>query len=109
MAATTALRKPQMTIPHGLRGLVLAASTAVAADHSLTTAIIVGSFGLAGVVIGPFVTDSLRARRERHRVDHRQEQLNENNHLIEHMLSEMEERDAKIAALEAELARRRRR
>lgn len=99
----------RMSILHGGRAAALMLATGAAADHSLQSAVIVGSFGLAGIIIGPFITDWVRARRHAHDINHDQAHRDEMLAIVEHYYGELEEKDAMIADLEAQLARRRRR
>lgn len=110
MATDTALPRPmRMNIAHGGRAAILMVATGAAADHSLTTAVIVGSFGLAGVIIGPFVTDAVRARRRRVEVDHREEQLTEYREINEHLIGQLDAAGSELEELRRENARLRRR
>lgn len=97
-----------VTLGHWGRAGLIAAATGAAADHTLRTAIIVGSFGFASVVVGPFVTNFLTNRRQTREIDHRKAELDELLTLAE-SVTELKDLHDRIKHLEAENARLRRR
>jgi hypothetical protein len=91
---------------HGVRGILVGAAVGAASSEGITAAIITAGSTVLVVIIGPFVTDWVRNRRRSH-VNHATEHEQELLHLTEHLLTEMETRDAEITRLREQLRRRR--
>lgn len=86
-------------------GAVAGAAAEVApggGSHDLATAIVVGGFGLAGVLLGPVITDRLRRRQ---RVHHLAEGHTEQQQLADLLRTQLEhanqQNDYKDAVIEA--------
>lgn len=97
-------RRVRMTPAHGVRGLIIAAGTAVVGDHTIAGAVITALAGVTAVVLGPFIAEFVRNRRK-NRVDHNTEQIEELLHVADHYLDELRKRDATIEERDAEIER----
>lgn len=109
MAATIShapVRLP-VTIAHGGAGLLVAAGTAVAGDHSVEVALITAASGVAVVIIGPMVSSWLRGRHKP--VDHHSEVIAEQKELVAHLVAELAELRGENKDLDNENKRLRRR
>lgn len=99
------MRLPVTGIP-GVGALTVAGAAAVAADHSIASAVIVAVGGLLTLVIGQVTAEVIR--RSRKPIDHHAEVVAEQAELVDHLLSELvEERAARLDA-ENEVKRLRR-
>lgn len=109
MAATATCHRPvrlPVTITYGRAGVLVAAGTAVAGDHSVEVAIITAVSGVAVVIVGPIVSSWLRARHKP--VDHHSEVITEQAHLVKHLVDELAELRGENKDLDNELKRLRR-
>lgn len=85
-----------MNVPHGIRGVAVAAAAAVSGaasppDHAITVAVIVASGGITAAFISACATAYLNGRRERkaaRTIDHQAEAAAEQLALAEHRVME---------------------
>lgn len=91
-----------MTFGHAAGSVITAAAVGVAdgATGGLSGPIVVGAFGLAGIILGPIVADRLRRRRP---VDHKAETRDEQTALNDWLRGQLDHKDTVIETKDAEI------